>query len=93
MKRLRAHSVLALAALSALVFACVGCSGQTDDPAAPTTAADAGMDAAAQADIADTHANPDTHTAADTVTVRATNITASAVDPASADYTAMVFKL
>ena len=31
--------------------------------------------------------------AADTVTVRATNITASAVDPASADYTAMVFKL
>ncbi len=68
MKRLRAHSVLALAALSALVFACVGCSGQTDDPAAPTTAADAGMDAAAMADIADTHANPDTHTDADTVT-------------------------
>ena len=31
--------------------------------------------------------------AADTVTIRATNITASAVDPASADYTAMVFKL
>ena len=31
--------------------------------------------------------------AADTVTVRATNITAGAVDPASADYTAMVFKL
>ena len=31
--------------------------------------------------------------AADTVTVRATNITAGAVDPASASYTAMVFKL
>ena len=31
--------------------------------------------------------------AADTVTVRATNITAGAVDPDSADYTAMVFKL
>jgi len=30
--------------------------------------------------------------AADTVTVRATNITGGAVDPASADYTAMVFK-
>ena len=31
--------------------------------------------------------------AADTVTVRATNITAGAVDPASADYAVMVFKL
>ena len=31
--------------------------------------------------------------ATDTITVRATNITASAVDPDSADYTAMVFKL
>lgn len=31
--------------------------------------------------------------AADTVTVRATNITAGAVDPASAEITAMVFKL